>query len=67
MNQAMVMVALSVALFNASKDEIARRFAYTYGFISVCTLVRPSPVYALPCTYFWPRFTVMPSTNIVSR
>jgi hypothetical protein len=31
---------LAVALFNASKDPIARNFAYLYAFISVGILVR---------------------------
>ncbi|KAJ2924304.1 hypothetical protein H1R20_g12782, partial [Candolleomyces eurysporus] len=43
LNQAMILAALSVALFNASKkDEIAKSFAYVYALISVCTLVRIS-------------------------
>jgi hypothetical protein len=32
--------ALAVALFNASKDPIARNFAYLYAVISVGILVR---------------------------
>jgi len=31
---------LSVALFNASKDSIARNFAYLYAVISIGILVR---------------------------
>ncbi|PPQ86083.1 hypothetical protein CVT25_003148 [Psilocybe cyanescens] len=34
-----LMAALSLGLFNASKDEIARRFSYFYAFVSVCVLV----------------------------
>ncbi|KAH9481259.1 Vacuolar transporter chaperone 1 [Psilocybe cubensis] len=34
-----LMAALSLGLFNASKDDIARRFAYFYAFVSVCVLV----------------------------
>lgn len=33
------MSALSLGLFNTSKDEIARRFAYVYAVISICVLV----------------------------
>ena len=34
------MGALSLGLFNASRDEIARRFAYVYAVISIAVLVR---------------------------
>ncbi|KAF8972193.1 hypothetical protein BDZ97DRAFT_1752785 [Flammula alnicola] len=39
LNISILMAALSLGLFNASKDDIARRFAYVYAFISVCVLV----------------------------
>lgn len=35
-----LMGALSLGLFNASKDEVARRFAYVYAAISIVVLVR---------------------------
>jgi hypothetical protein len=34
------MGTLSIALFNASKDQIARNFAYVYAVASVGVLVR---------------------------
>jgi uncharacterized membrane protein YidH (DUF202 family) len=34
-----LLAALALGLFNASKDEIARNFAYAYAFISVCVLI----------------------------
>jgi hypothetical protein len=34
-----LLAALSLGLFNASKDDIARQFAYVYAFISICVLV----------------------------
>ncbi|KAF5327082.1 hypothetical protein D9619_004506 [Psilocybe cf. subviscida] len=34
-----LMSALSLGLFNASKDQIARNFAYVYAVISICILV----------------------------
>lgn len=39
MNVAILMGTLSLALFNASKDEVARNFAYIYALISVGILV----------------------------
>ncbi|KAF9069011.1 hypothetical protein BDP27DRAFT_1383409 [Rhodocollybia butyracea] len=39
LNLAVLLGALSLALFNASKDAIARNFAYTYAAISICVLV----------------------------
>ncbi|KAF9441066.1 hypothetical protein P691DRAFT_685212 [Macrolepiota fuliginosa MF-IS2] len=39
LNISVVLAALSLALFNSSKDNIATYFAYTYAIISVCTLV----------------------------
>ncbi|RXW15288.1 hypothetical protein EST38_g10563 [Candolleomyces aberdarensis] len=45
LNQAMILAALSVALFNGSKDEIAKSFAYVYALISVCTLVYGYAIY----------------------
>lgn len=39
LNIAVLIGTLSLALFNASKDEIARNFAYTYAAISVGVLV----------------------------
>ena len=40
LNIAVLVGTLSLALFNASKDQIARDFAYVYAFISVVVLVR---------------------------
>lgn len=39
LNIAVLIGTLSLALFNASKDQIARNFAYTYAAISVGVLV----------------------------
>ena len=36
----MLIGTLSLALFNASKDQVARNFAYVYAAISVGVLVR---------------------------
>jgi hypothetical protein len=38
---------LAVALFNASKDPIARSFAYVYAVISIGILVRPQTGFLL--------------------
>ena len=35
----MLIGALAVALFNASKDDVARNFAYTYAAISIGIMV----------------------------
>jgi hypothetical protein len=40
LNLAVLLGALSLALFNASKDDLSRSFAYTYALISIGTLVR---------------------------
>ena len=40
LNMAILIGTLAVALFNASKDPIARNFAYVYAIISVGILVR---------------------------
>ncbi|KAF9472862.1 hypothetical protein BDN70DRAFT_886471 [Pholiota conissans] len=34
-----LMAALSLGLFNASRDDVARRFAYVYAGISICVLI----------------------------
>jgi hypothetical protein len=39
LNVSILLATLSIGLFNASKDDIARRFAYVYAFISVAILV----------------------------
>ncbi|KAF9533925.1 hypothetical protein CPB83DRAFT_844777 [Crepidotus variabilis] len=39
LNISILLATLALGLFNASKDEVARRFAYVYAFISVCVLV----------------------------
>jgi len=39
LNISVLLATLSLGLFNASKDDIARRFAYVYAVISVCVLV----------------------------
>ncbi|KAK2460274.1 hypothetical protein APHAL10511_007663 [Amanita phalloides] len=39
LNNAVMLASLSVALFNASKDDIARRFAYVYALISIAVLI----------------------------
>ncbi|KAJ7170861.1 hypothetical protein C8R43DRAFT_944689 [Mycena crocata] len=39
LNIAVLIGTLALALFNSSKDAIARNFAYLYAFISVCVLV----------------------------
>jgi hypothetical protein len=47
LNMAILIGTLSVALFNASKDPIARKFAYVYSAISVGILVRTSLLFLL--------------------
>jgi hypothetical protein len=44
LNIAVLLATLSLALFNASKDQIAQNFAYTYALISVGVLVRKNAV-----------------------
>ncbi|KAF8808673.1 hypothetical protein BYT27DRAFT_7163916 [Phlegmacium glaucopus] len=39
LNVSVLLATLSLGLFNASKDDIARKFAYVYAFISVAILV----------------------------
>lgn len=39
LNVSILLATLSLGLFNASKDDIARKFAYVYAFISVVILV----------------------------
>ena len=43
LNVAVLVGTLSLALFNASKDEVAKNMAYAYAVISVGTLVRTLP------------------------
>ena len=67
---------LAMALFNASKDPIARSFAYVYAVISIGILVRPQTGFFLsPLMDFFihssvivisRRCMVTPYTNIVS-
>ena len=45
LNVAILVGTLSLALFNASKDEVARNMAYAYAVISVGTLVSASCLY----------------------
>lgn len=39
LNVSILLATLSLGLFNSSKDDIARNFAYVYAFISVAILV----------------------------
>jgi uncharacterized membrane protein YidH (DUF202 family) len=39
LNISILLATLSLGLFNASKDDIARKFSYVYAFISVATLI----------------------------
>ncbi|KAF8338423.1 hypothetical protein F5887DRAFT_1077927 [Amanita rubescens] len=39
LSNSVILASFSVALFNASKDEIAKRFAYVYALISVGVLI----------------------------
>ncbi|KXN81284.1 Vacuolar transporter chaperone 2 [Leucoagaricus sp. SymC.cos] len=45
LNIAVVLATLSLALFNASKDEVATYFAYTYAIISICVLIYGWAIY----------------------
>ncbi|KAF8910590.1 hypothetical protein CPB84DRAFT_1764084 [Gymnopilus junonius] len=45
LNISVLLAAFSLGLFNASKDDIARNFAYTYAIISVCVLVYAYALY----------------------
>jgi hypothetical protein len=40
LNVAILLGTFSLALFNASRDQVARNFAYAYAVISVGILVR---------------------------
>jgi hypothetical protein len=42
LNISVLLAALALGLFNASKDDIARRMAYVYAVISICVLVLSS-------------------------
>jgi hypothetical protein len=44
LNIALLLATLALTLFNASQDEISRKFAYTYALISIGVLVRCSPI-----------------------
>ncbi|KAG2154019.1 hypothetical protein DEU56DRAFT_907479 [Suillus clintonianus] len=45
LNLAVLLGTLALALFNASKDVVARRFAYTYALISIAVLVYGFVIY----------------------
>ncbi|KAG6900818.1 hypothetical protein C0993_000137 [Termitomyces sp. T159_Od127] len=45
LNISVLLGTLALALFNASKDEIATRFAYGYAFISICVLIYAFAIY----------------------
>ncbi|KAJ3508260.1 hypothetical protein NLJ89_g5851 [Agrocybe chaxingu] len=45
LNISILLAALALGLFNASKDDIARQFAYVYAFISICVLVYGYSIY----------------------
>lgn len=47
LNAAILIATFAVALFNASRDPIARAFAYVYAAFSVCVLVRLHPALSL--------------------
>jgi hypothetical protein len=66
---AILVGTLAVALFNASKDDVARYFAYFYAVISVGVLVS----FNVPCLNYYVRticgtrrYTVMCSINTES-
>lgn len=68
LNLGMLIGTVAVALFNASKDNIARYMAYAYAFISVAVLVRfiisGTRRFANPSHNV--RYTATSSTSIVS-
>ncbi|KAF7771693.1 hypothetical protein Agabi119p4_6004 [Agaricus bisporus var. burnettii] len=45
LNISVILATLSLALFNASRDDIATLFAYIYAVISICTLVYGWAIY----------------------
>ncbi|KAL1739823.1 hypothetical protein HDZ31DRAFT_48737 [Schizophyllum fasciatum] len=45
LNMAVLLGTLSIALFNASKDKVARYFAYIYALISIGTLIYGYAIY----------------------
>lgn len=49
LNVAVLMGTLAAALFNASKDDIARKFAYTYALISLAVLSYGYVLYQKVC------------------
>jgi hypothetical protein len=63
LNMAILIGTLSVALFNASKDPIARNFAYVYAVISIGILVRIRSVrvFRLPLLFFVLNKSIKPS------
>ncbi|KAF8071816.1 hypothetical protein FPV67DRAFT_899192 [Lyophyllum atratum] len=45
LNMAILIGTLAIALFNASRDEIATTFAYAYAIISICVLIYAFALY----------------------
>ena len=54
LNMSVLIGTLAVALFNASKDPIARNFAYLYAVISVGILVSVPWTFSLFRKFFVP-------------
>ena len=54
LNMSVLIGTLAVALFNASKDPVARNFAYLYAVISVGILVRIHRPFSLIAKFFVP-------------
>lgn len=53
LHNAVVLASFSVALFNASKDDTAKRFAYVYALISVGVLVKKRFSFAVSALLIW--------------
>ena len=65
LNMSILIGTLAVALFNASKDPIARNFAYVYALISIGILVRIRSVRILPSSLLSLKYPSLPFTSIV--
>ena len=66
LNIAVLIGTLSLALFNASKDQIARNFAYVYAVISVVVLVSSKLLCSLRYAHTIGRFMDMLYINVES-
>ena len=65
LNMSILIGTLAVALFNASKDPIARNFAYVYALISIGILVRIRSVRILPSSLLSLKYPSLPFPSLL--